>query len=103
MSLSDTHIICRIITHSLVGQHVSAQYVIVFFPAAIALIQAAFGQGTGPVYLNSVRCRGTESSLLSCSHSGIGVACSHSADAGVVCPICMLVKLVAKCDAITPH
>ena len=49
--------------------------------------QHNFGRGTGPVYLNYVGCSGTESSLLSCSHSGIGFNwCSHYADAGVVCP-----------------
>ena len=65
------------------------------FIAAIALTWAAFGRGTGPVYLNNVRCTGTESSLLSCSHREIGVTyCSHSRDAGVVCPSRTLVKLV---------
>jgi len=73
------------------------------FIAAIAVTRAAFGQGTGPVYLNSVGCTGTESSLLSCSHSGIGVTCSHSADAGVVCPSCKLLKFGPKCAKITRH
>ena len=53
--------------------------------AALAVVRSAFGQRNGPVYLNSVGCTGTESSLLRC-YSGIGVTCSHSADAGVVCP-----------------
>ena len=49
--------------------------------------QHNFGQGTGPVFLYGVGCSGSESSLLSCSHSGISFNwCSHSADAGVVCP-----------------
>ena len=93
--------------YSVVGQHVSGTvcYGVLFFLfiAAIAVTGAAFGQGTGPVYLNSVGCTGTESSLLSCSHSVIGVSCSHSSDAGVVCPSGKLVKLVAKCDIITCH
>ena len=59
------------------------------YALAIAVYQAGFEQGTGPVLLNGVRCTGTESSLLSCSHDGIGRAyCSHSQDAGVVCPPC---------------
>ena len=50
---------------------------------------ATFGRGTGPILLDRVGCTGTESSLLSCSHRGIGVhGCSHSEDAGVMCPPC---------------
>ena len=57
----------------------------------VAAFYAAFGQGTGPVYLTGVGCAGTESSLLSCSHSGIRFNwCSHYEDAGVVCPPCKL-------------
>ena len=50
--------------------------------------QHNFGRGTGPVFLlYGLGCTGTESSLLSCSHSGIRFnRCSHSSDAGVVCP-----------------
>ena len=49
--------------------------------------QHNFGRGTGPVFLNRLRCSGTESSLLSCSHRGIRFNwCGHYEDAGVVCP-----------------
>ena len=64
------------------------QYMVLFlYTIAIAVHQAAFGQGTGPVFLDRLRCTGTESSLLSCSQSGTP-SCSHSRDAGVVCPPC---------------
>ena len=57
---------------------------------AIAVSRAAFGQGSGLVYLYNLGCGGYESSLLSCSHSGIRTSswCSHSRDAGVVCLPC---------------
>ena len=64
--------------------------VMVIFPCTIAfaVYQAAFGQGTGPVFLRYLSCTGRESSLVSCGHrSG---SCSHSYDAGVVCPSCKL-------------
>ena len=61
-----------------------------FSIATLAVSRATFGQGTGPIYLDDVGCTGTESSLLSCSHRGIGVLrrCYHFEDAGVMCPPC---------------
>ena len=47
---------------------------------------AHFGPGSGPVWMNSVGCRGTESALSDCTHNGWGQAyCDHSYDAGVTC------------------
>ena len=53
---------------------------------ATAHSNAHFGRGSGGIFLDYVGCRGTESSLLSCSNHGIGVhSCKHSEDVGVRC------------------
>jgi len=48
---------------------------------------ASFGQGSGPILLDSVTCSGSESTLASCGHLGVGItrSCNHSEDAGVRC------------------
>ena len=61
----------------------------VYFSTIAIAVFYAFGQGTGPVFLNNMRCTGAESSLLDCNYTWPDVhQCSHLADGGVVCPPC---------------
>ena len=58
-----------------------------FGSSGIAIGSAGFGQGSGKIWLNSVTCTGTESTLAHCGHLGFGIAegCRHYEDAGVRC------------------
>ena len=48
---------------------------------------AHFGQGSGPIWLDSVTCTYSESTLAECGHIGINVTgrCDHDQDVGVIC------------------
>ncbi len=50
---------------------------------AIPRVNAAFGQGTGNIFLDEMRCTGLEYRLFDCPRGG--VSCYHSRDAGVQC------------------
>ncbi|XP_061444061.1 soluble scavenger receptor cysteine-rich domain-containing protein SSC5D-like [Rhineura floridana] len=47
---------------------------------------AWFGEGAGPIWLNEVRCMGTERHLHSCRHLGFRKhVCTHEEDASAIC------------------
>jgi deleted-in-malignant-brain-tumors protein 1 len=55
---------------------------------AVAFGFALFGEGSGSIFLDDVRCFGNESRLVECPASPIGVHnCVHGEDASVQCSV----------------
>ncbi|MEQ2161715.1 hypothetical protein GOODEAATRI_012327 [Goodea atripinnis] len=47
---------------------------------------AKFGRGQGRIWLDNVRCRGSEASVAQCHFSGWGINdCTHGEDLGIIC------------------
>ena len=58
-----------------------------FGSSGTAIRSAGYGEGSGPIWLDSVTCTGSESTLASCGHLGVNITrnCYHWEDAGVLC------------------
>ncbi|XP_060590612.1 deleted in malignant brain tumors 1 protein-like isoform X2 [Ruditapes philippinarum] len=53
-----------------------------------------YGPGTGPIWLDDIKCLGNETSLAQCNHSDFGVTdCDHTEDVSVVCATAAQLKL----------
>ena len=49
---------------------------------------AAYGQGSGQIWMDDVHCTGSEKRLSSCPFSGRGIHnCGHGEDASVLCSL----------------
>ena len=69
-----------------------------FGSSGTAIGSAGFGQGSGSIWLNYVNCTGSEATLASCGHLGVGVTigCYHNEDAGVRCSVTTNESMIAS-------
>ena len=67
-----------------------AHKLIIFFnPLGSVAITSGFTNGVGIIWLDDVRCVGTETRLIDCPASALGTHnCGHIEDAGVRCAAC---------------
>ena len=66
-----------------------------FGRVADAKYSAYYGQGSGPVWLTSVHCDGTESTIRDCYHWGWGRGnCGHNETVGVKCYVGKLFEFI---------
>ena len=87
---TDANVVCRQLGYSDTGTFnqitVECVYISLFIAGAQGFLFAAYGQGTGPIWLDDVQCVGTEARLVDCPSTAIGSHnCIHFEDASVRC------------------
>ena len=65
------------------------KYILILFVVTFTncfISGARFGRGSGPIWLDNMRCFGNETRLQDCKHNSFSVQnCNHGEDAGVFC------------------
>ena len=94
-SSTDARVVCRQLGYSTNCKSYNSVILVVWSESyynkrplhvdVVAYASAKFGQGSGPIHLDDVACRGDESRLTSCNHDTSTSDCYHSEDAGVFC------------------
>lgn len=71
-------------------------YLFILLGAAVSS-RAAFGPGTGPIWLDNVACVGNEPRLFECPANAIGTNdCSHAEDVSAICTTSMCSALLVN-------
>ena len=81
----DAQVVCRQLGYSDIGTCTFTAMVSLLFVDAVAFSYGHFGTGAGKIYLDDVRCTGSESHLINCTYDSVTTDCSHNEDAGVRC------------------
>ena len=88
---NDAGVVCNQLGYSSVGMPLTQSYICsvdycraVVHTGATPLYNSYFGQGAGPVTINTIVCSGNEPNISNCTISTPS-SCSHYNDAGVRC------------------
>ena len=79
----DAQVVCRQLGHEDRGRQTSSGY---YPESSLSFSRSHFGDGTGPIWLDDVQCKGTEDRLTQCRSNPVGQHnCLHIEDAAVRC------------------
>ena len=86
----DAAVVCRQLGYSAQGMYIRNMYTfvgnfILLSTGALAFGNVQFGSGVGPIQLESVDCRGSETNLIDCSHTSFISCYYYRRGAGVRC------------------
>lgn len=90
-SEGEAMVACRQLGHAESGNDFfNAEYGVVhmymYVLGALVLPNSAFGQGSGPIFLDNLMCTGREARLVDCPHAGFEMnSCNHDQDGGLRC------------------
>ena len=92
-------VICQQLGFSDYGKKNKIQRICFYFLLSLYAVPepifgGGFGAGSGPIWLDDVKCTGTEKNILSCPQLALGRDhnCQHSEDMGVHCPAATTTK-----------
>ncbi len=77
---------------------ISLSLYILSYIGAQGIHEARFGQGIGGIFLDDVRCTGSETRLVDCPHDPSTSDCSHFEDASVICTGKIIYEKVEKLE-----
>ena len=89
---SDAAVVCRQLNFMTEGKLLHCTLLtqlhhVVSMIGALGVPGTLFGSEAGALLVSNVKCTGNESSLLDCPYNQTNSSCSHSSDAGVICPL----------------